>query len=144
AAVYLLCRKLFGDGLMLVLCTALMTLNPQVMDFMVAARGYSLGLAGLAVAMYEIALLAGRGKLNPDDREARQRFAIASIALALAVVANFTNVVPATCLALCHAIVTLGGLANILKWRERAVREFAKYFILPGAAVGFCILWPYL
>jgi hypothetical protein len=33
--------------------TAMVALNPQVMDFMVAARGYSLGLAGLAVAMYE-------------------------------------------------------------------------------------------
>jgi len=41
------------------------------MDFMAAARGYSLGLAGLAVAMYAFARLAERGKFDPEDKEWR-------------------------------------------------------------------------
>jgi len=143
-AVFMLCRRLFGDGLLLVLSTAMLALNPQVMDFMAAARGYSLGLAGLAVAMYAFARLAERGKFDPEDKEWRWGCAVASIALALAVTANFTNIVPAVCLAVAFSVVALGGLAAFFQLRDRAVREFAKYFILPGTAVGFCILWPYL
>src|SRR5260221_14104938 len=33
-ATYLLCRRLFGDGLLLVLSVAMLALNPEVMDFM--------------------------------------------------------------------------------------------------------------
>ena len=143
-AVCLLCRKLFGDGLRLVLSTAMMTLNPQVMDFMVAARGYSLGLAGLAVAMYAFARLAGRGKFDAADQQWRWGSATASVALALSVTANFTNVVPAICMALCFTLEALGGVAVVLRFHDRAVRDFAKYFIFPGTSVGFCILWPFL
>ncbi len=143
-AVYFLCRKLFGDGLVMVLSTAMLALNPQVMDFMAAARGYSLGLAGLAVAMYAFARLADRGKFDPGDKEWRWGCAAASISLALAVAANFTNIVPAACLALSFAVVALGGLAAVFQFQDRALRDFAKYFIFPGVAVGFCVLWPFL
>ena len=143
-AVYLLCRKLFGDGLLLVFSTAMLALNPQVLDFMAAARGYSLGLAGLAVAMYAFARLAERGKFNPDDAEWRWGCMVASAALAMAVAANFTNIVPATCLALSFTFVALGGPAAVFQFRNRIVREFAKYFLFPGVASGAFVLWPYL
>ena len=143
-AVYLLCRKLFSDGLVMVFSTAMLALNPQVMDFLAAARGYSLGLAGLAVAMYAFARLADRGKFDPEDKEWRWGCAAASVALALSVAANFTNIVPAACLALSFAVGALGGLAAVFRFRDRALRDFAKYFILPGVSVGFCVLWPFL
>jgi 4-amino-4-deoxy-L-arabinose transferase-like glycosyltransferase len=143
-AVYFLCRRLFGDGLTMVLSVTMMALNPQVMDFLAAARGYSLGLAGLAVAMYAFARLTDRGKFDPGDKEWRWGCAAASISLALAVAANFTNIVPATCLALSFTAVALGGIATLFRFQERAIREYAKYFILPGLAAGFCILWPFL
>ena len=143
-AVYLLCRKLFGDGLVLLVSTALMVLNPQVMDFMAAARGYSLGLAGLVVAMYCFARLAGQGKFDREDKNWRWGSATASIALALAVAANFTNIVPATCMALCFTLAALGRPAGVLWFQDRKVRDFAMYFIFPGIVVGFCILWPFL
>jgi hypothetical protein len=143
-AVYLLCRKLFGDGLVLALSTAMMALNPQVMDFMAAARGYSLGLAGLAVGMYAFARLAGRGKFDPADRDWRWGCAAASIALALAVAASFTNIVPATCLGICFTLAALGGLRGVLRFRDRAARDFAMYFFFPGVAAGLSVLWPYL
>jgi uncharacterized membrane protein len=143
-AIYLLCRQLLGEGLLFLLAFAMLALNPQVLDFMAAARGYSLGLAGLATAMYVLARLADRGEFNVQEREWRWGCTIASVSLALSVAANFTNVVPATCLALSFGVVVLGGASAVLHFRDRRLRDFAKYFLLPGAATGFCILWPYL
>jgi uncharacterized membrane protein len=143
-ALYFLCRKLFGTGLLLVLAVAMLCLNPLVMDFLAAARGYSLGLAGLAVAMYAIARVVGRGKFDAADKEWRWGCTTASIALALSVAANFTNIVPATCLAIAFSVVALGGVEPALQLRDRALRHFSKYFIFPGAAVGLGVLWPFL
>jgi uncharacterized membrane protein len=143
-AVYLLCRQLFGEGLVFLLTVAMLAWNPQVRDFMAAARGYSLGLAGLAVAMFVMARLAGRGEFDAKEKEWRWGCAIASISLALAVAANLTNVVPAACLTLTFGLVELGGPAGLLRLRDPRVRGFAKYFLFPGAATGFCLLWPYL
>ena len=143
-AAYFLCRRLFGEGLVFILSVAMLVLNPQVMDFMAAARGYSLGLAGIAVAMYFFAILVDQGEFDDQQREWRWGCAIASISLALSVAANFTNVVPAACLALTFSVAALGGPAALLHFGDRRFREFAKHFLFPGAATGFCILWPYL
>ena len=143
-AVYLLCRQLFGEGLVFLLTVAMLALNPLVRDFMAAARGYSLGLAGLVVAMFAMARLASRGEFDAKDKQWRWGCAIASIALALAVAANLTNIVPTACLTLACALVTLGGPGSLFQFGDERVRGFAKYFLAPGAATGFCILWPYL
>jgi hypothetical protein len=143
-AAFLLSRKLFGDGIVMVLCVAMLALNPQVMDFMAAARGYSLGLAGLGVAMYAIASLSERGKFDPEDNAWRRGLALASVCLALSVTANLTYIVPATSFVIVFTLVALGGPTALLKFRDRPVREFAKYFYFPGLAAGFCILWPFL
>jgi uncharacterized membrane protein len=58
---YLLCRKLFGEGALFLLSVALLCLNPLLMDFMAAARGYGLGAAFLAASMYFLARLVDRG-----------------------------------------------------------------------------------
>jgi hypothetical protein len=94
--------------------------------------------------MYTFARLADRGKFDPGDKEWRWGCAAASIFLAFSVAANFTNIVPAACLALSFTIVAMGGLGAVFQFQDRALRDFASYFILPGAAVGFCILWPFL
>jgi hypothetical protein len=143
-AVYLLCRRLFGDGILLLLSVAMLSLNPQILDFMLAARGYILGFAFLFAAMYVLTGLADRGPFQPDDRQWRQGCAIASVFLAFSVAANFTNVVPVVSLALAFAAVALGGIPALLKFGDRTVRVFAQYFALPGIAVGFSILWPFL
>jgi len=143
-AIYLLCRRLFGHGIMLFISVALLSFNPQILDFMPAARGYILGLAGLAAAMYFMARLAKRGEFNPADKEWKWGCALASISLALSVAANFTNVVSAACLVLTFSVVALGGLRPLLKITASKLRQFAASFLAPGAAVAFCILWPYL
>jgi len=143
-AAYLLCRRLFGEGVLLFLSVAMLCLNPQILDFMAAARGYILGLAGLAAAMYAMAQVVERGEFNPEDSAWRNGCVIASIALALSVVANFTNAVPVACLALTFSLEAMGGFRELFRWRERKLQCFAVYFLLPGAATGFCLLWPYL
>jgi len=143
-AVYLLCRRLFGEGLLFVLAAAMLALNPSIRDFMAAARGYSLGLAGLVVAMYWFARLAERGQFDGGDGEWRRGCMIASISLALSVAANFTNVVPAVCLTIAFVSAALGGMLAMVRVRDPRLRAFAKYFVFPGAATGFCLLWPYL
>jgi hypothetical protein len=142
-ATYLLCRRLFGEGILLFLSVAMLCMNPQILDFMPAARGYLLGLGGLAVAMYAMTRVLERGEFNPDDRGWRWGCVAASLAIAMLVLATPTNVVPAACLVLTFSAVALGGFRALLKADKRRLVEFAKYFLAPGASVGFCILWPY-
>ena len=142
-ATYLLCRRLFGQGVLFFLSVAMLSLNPQILDFMPAARGYILGLASLAAAMYLMARLAERGEFNPADPEWKWGCSLASISLALSVAASFTNVVPAACLVLTFSAVALGGLRPLLKFADSRLQQFVRYFLAPGAVVGFCILWPF-
>jgi hypothetical protein len=143
-AGYLLCRRLFGEGLLLFLSVALLALNPQIVDFMAGARGYILGLACLMVAMYAMVRAAERGKFQPEDPVWRWGSGIASASLALAVAATYTNVIPVLSLTLCFSAVALGGFQALFRWADRRTQAFGKCFLLPGVATGFCILWPYL
>jgi hypothetical protein len=143
-AIYLLCAFLFGDGLMLPFSVALLSMNPQILEFLPAARGYSLGLACVAAAMYLFARLVDRGEFQPDDSSWRWGCAAASVLLALSVAANFTNIVPAACLTLSFSIVALGGVSKFKLPADRRLREFSGYMILPGTFVGLAVLWPFL
>jgi len=143
-AAYLLSRKLFGDGVLMLLSVSLLTLNPQILDFMVAARGYILGLACLCGAMYFIARLTDRGHFDCENSEWKWGCSLASLLLGLSVVAVLTNVIPAVSLALTFTAAALGGLTRLRRLGDRTVRVFAGYFFVPGASVSFCLLWPYL
>src|SRR5229473_4198889 len=140
-ASYLLCRRLFGQGVLLLLSVAMLSWNPQILDFMPAARGYILGLAGLVAAMYFMARLAERGEFDAADAEWKWGCSLASVTLALSVAGNFTNVVPAACLGLMFSATAMGGLRPLLKIADQRLRQFAKYFFVPGAIAGFSILW---
>lgn len=143
-AAYLLCRKLFGKGILLFFSVALLCLNPQILEFMPAARGYILGLAGLMMAMYAMAVLVELGEFDPQNRRWKWGCRLGSVALALSVSANVTNVVPAACLVLTFSAVAMGGFQRLLKFSDRKLQSLGKYLLAPGAAVGFCILWPYV
>jgi 4-amino-4-deoxy-L-arabinose transferase-like glycosyltransferase len=143
-ATFFLCRTLFCDGAGLLFSVTMLSLNPLIMDYMAAARGYGLGLAGLSVAMYILARLVERGKFDREDKEWRWGCGIASVSLALSVAAHLTNIVPAVCLAIVFSLVAMGGFSAPYKIGKSEVRSFAQYFILPGTAVAFCILWPFL
>jgi hypothetical protein len=141
---YLLCRKLFGDGILLLISMAMLCLNPLLMDFMAAARGYSLGLAFLAAAMYVMARLVDRVTFNPDDPERQRDCAIASILLALSVAASLTNLFPAASLAFSFLAIAFRWPLNFTWFDARALRTLAQFFIVPGVLVGLFILWPFL
>lgn len=144
AIAYLLSRRLFGDGLLCVISTGLLALNPLVMDFASAARGYDLGLAFLLGAMYAFAGCIARGRFDPADSEWRKGCAAASVLLALAFAANLTNVIPALSLTLAFAI---GVMPSRLLRRDPAgssLRKFVQWTIFPGAAAGLFLMWPFL
>jgi 4-amino-4-deoxy-L-arabinose transferase-like glycosyltransferase len=143
-ATYFLCAKLFGDGLLLPLSVALLCLNPQILDFLPAARGYSLGLACLAATLYILAKLVERGEFDPDDKGWRWGCAMASVLLALSLAASLTNIVPAACLTLAFAIVALGGRSAFKEPGNRRLRIFSCYLLVPGVFAGLGILWPFL
>lgn len=142
--IYFLGRRLFGTGLLFLFFVTMLSLNPQIMDFMLAARGYILGFAFLSVAMYVLAALAERGPFQPADVSWRRGCSIASVFLALAVTASFTNIVPVLSLALTFSAIALGGFSALLKFHNPPIGFFARSFILPGSAVGAAILWPFL
>lgn len=143
-AVYLLCRRLFGQGPLLFLSVALLSLNPQVLDFMAAARGYILGLAAIAAAMNLMGWLADQGEFRPKDSTWTWGCAAASIFLALSVAANLTNFVPAVCLGLAFSAVGMGNAISVFKIADQRLRQFALCFVLPGVVTFLCLLWPYL
>jgi hypothetical protein len=141
---YLLSKKLFGKGIMLPLSVALLGLNPLLMDFMAAARGYSLGMAFLAAAMYFLARLTDRETFPLEEATWHRDCAVASVFLALSVAASLTNLIPAVSLAVSFAAIALRGRLNFSELRDRSVRIFAQYIIFPGLSVGVIILWPFL
>jgi uncharacterized membrane protein len=87
-AVYRIALVAFGDGLPLLLAAALLSLNPFVLDFMVAARGYGLALALL---MWALALLLEQFQAPAI---APKKLAWTGAALALSVTANLIFALP--------------------------------------------------
>ena len=92
-ACYRLTRTAFGDSFTMLLALVLATMNPLVLDFMVAARGYGLALA---LWMWAVAVLLDaftRRSYKPSQ------MAGAGVALGLSVMANLVFVLPAAALA---------------------------------------------
>jgi hypothetical protein len=143
-AAYSLCRKLFGEGILFLLSLALICLNPQMLDFMVVARGYILGIACLSVAMYIMARMTDQGSFNPQDKKWCVESSVASVFLALSVVSNLTYVVPAAALALSFSAVALRGHLSLAQFRSEVFRAFARCFVVPGVSVGLFLLWPFM
>jgi hypothetical protein len=94
AMAYRLSRSAFGTGWRAMGATALLVLNPFVLDFMVAARGYGMALAFL---FWAIAVLFDyfHGATKPP----RGELAKAGLALSLSVMSNLVFAFPAAALA---------------------------------------------
>ncbi len=95
AAVYRIGVRVLRTAAAALLAAALMTLNPFVLDFMVAARGYGMALGLLTWAIAELAASA------PGPAA----MARAGVSLGLAVAANLTFAVPAFVVAVVAAAV---------------------------------------
>jgi hypothetical protein len=128
ATAYRLCLLIFGTGPLFALAVLLLTANPLVLDFFVAARGY-----GLALACFFYALLQMREVRGTPAR----RLALAGTALALSVAANLTFLVPAFVLGVLFAwsSVRTATPAPQKKRTAGAGPVSLKYFVWPAAAV---------
>jgi Dolichyl-phosphate-mannose-protein mannosyltransferase len=94
-----LCGLMFGEGGFLLLGCSLLALNPILLDFLVAARGYGLAVAALFWALYQTVLWIG---------ENRGVWKVAGGCL-IAVAANLTMLAPVFVLALVIGTLSLRG-----------------------------------
>ena len=141
---YFLCRRLFGVGIVLPIICSLLVTNPLVLDFLIAARGYGLGLAFLMLTAVIFVDLSTADSLRSHPNQWRWRCTVASMCLGLSVAANLSYLLPTISLAVVFAAVTVDN------WRFSHEPYFTKlahlicWLVLPGAAVALFILWPYL
>ncbi len=119
--VYRIAFLAFGGGPLVPLAVLLMTANPLVLDFLVAARGY-----GLALALFFYALLKMTEYLA---HRSRRDLYLAGTALALAPAANLTLLAPG---------LVLAALFGYLIWRapqpSAPAKRAKKQAPVPAAA----------
>ncbi len=118
AAVYRLSLWLFGSSWRLLLAVAALSLNPYILDFLSAARGYGLAMACLLWALYETL----RAVSSPPAHLPR-----AALWLSFGVASNLTFLFPS--LALVTVTLTASPLAR------RAALRYLAAFLLPAAAL---------
>ena len=130
-AVFLLCRLLFGRGRVFSLAVAALVLNPLVLDFLSAARGYGVALALFMVAFYQVAVILVGYSSHGTPRH--RRWAVVSLALAGSVSSNLAFVFPAVGLgltALMLAALDTYGSGRGSVWR------FGRTTVLPLCGPG--------
>jgi len=130
SAVYRLCRFLFGESWLFLLSTAVLSLNPFLLDFLSAARGYGLALGFCLWGMEGLI----RYLSAPADRRPLRR---AAFSLALSVASNLTFLFPNAALALVFLALLLAE--NRIAWRRQAAAAI-QHFCIPGLATASLIL----
>ena len=130
---FLLCRAVFGEGLLFVAVLGAIALNPFVLDFLSVARGYGLALALLLVALHQIFRAVGS-----HAGAARRRWRTAGVALGFSAAANLAFAFPATALGLTAVLIALlmgssteGDKAAV----ARQVGDFSGAALLSTAAI---------
>jgi hypothetical protein len=106
--VFQLCGLVFGDGWLFLLGCAALTLNPILLDFLVAARGYGLAMAGLFWALFQmLAWYEDRSRTRVSEVQLRHRLWKAALGCAVAVAANLTLLMPVSVLAAAFSVLIL-------------------------------------
>ncbi len=134
AGVYRLARYLFKPHWLFLPAAAALTLNPFVLDFLSAARGYGLGLALLLWAIY--LLTRCLNELEPT----LWRVHAAAICLALAAAANLSLVVPGAALAGAFCFLAVWKWPPALGRLGWLAREFAGLGMLLALGILACPL----
>jgi hypothetical protein len=132
ASVWAVCRRLFGAGALFLAGVALLSLNPLVLDFLSAARGY-----GMALAFWMWALVFLLDCLEGSAPPEPAKLYLAGVALGLSVSSNLAFLFPAASTAAAFAALWLCG--RRYPWRTRWT-SLADRFVVPGVAVAFVIL----
>jgi hypothetical protein len=107
-----LCGLVFGEGWWFLLGCAVLTLNPILLDLLVAARGYGLAMAGLFWALFQMVAwfqesgFDGRSH-QIGERQLRKRLWKAALGCSIAVTANMTLLFPAAVLAVAFCVLVM-------------------------------------
>lgn len=132
-SAFRLSRFLFGSGWLAVLSVASLSLNPFILDYLSAARGYGLGLGFLLWALYHL--------LRYFDDSHQPSLYKAGLGLGLSVSSVLIYLYPAIALlALVAAILVADGA---LSSRDEAKRRFwiaVDQFAGPAVLTAFLIL----
>jgi hypothetical protein len=109
--VFRLCGLVLGEGWLFLLGCAVLTLNPILLDFLVAARGYGLAMAGLFWALYQM-LAWFHDRSNGafpkiDDAQIRRRLGKAALGCSIAVATNLTFIIPVFIVAAAFCVLIL-------------------------------------
>ncbi len=123
AASYQITLASFRRKWMQPIALAVMTLNPLILDFLVAARGYGLALGLSWWALY----LAWRDLDSPS----RWGLWLAGVCAGLAVTANLVFVIP---------LASMGLLLLPLYFRRRRFWEFIDAYAGPASVICFVFL----
>jgi hypothetical protein len=108
-SAFYLCRELIHDSFRRMVFLSTMCLNPLVLDFLIAARGYSLALGFLLVAVAVLTSILLRFPDIDFSRPYYLRLSAASIALGLAVSSNFAFASPAAVLGISFLVILYAG-----------------------------------
>jgi hypothetical protein len=98
---------LFGDGWLFLLGCAALTLNPFLLDFLVAARGYGLAMAGLFWGLYQMLAWVDANWRGIGKVQRKRRLWKAAAGVCIAVAANLAFLMPAIVLAGAFCVLLL-------------------------------------
>lgn len=121
--VFRLCALVLGDGWLFLTGCAALTLNPLLLDFFVAARGYGLATAGLFWALYEMLSWFHDRSNGVADPILRKRLWKAALGCSVAVATNLTFLMPVFILAAAFCVLIV-----------RSTEQAAPAIIKPSAA----------
>ena len=127
---YRFCLWLFGAGLRFFLAVALLCLNPFVLDFLIAARGYGLALAFLFLAFWKLARFCAG-----DGTSGGPLLLGSGLSLSASIASNLTMLFPALALALLTAFLVIfqrrGGMLALQRYLAAVFVPAFLLMILP-------------
>ena len=132
--VFALSRFVFGLSGVSLLAIAALSLNPFILDFLSAARGYGLALTCFIVGLHQLTQ-------SLDRMEFDRRWLIASLALGLSACANLTFLFPALAVVCMAVVIDVGrrrhhGIFNLRAY----VRGAALWLASPGVLVFIALM----
>jgi hypothetical protein len=110
--VFRLCALVLGDGWLFLVGCAALTLNPLLLDFLVAARGYGLATAGLFWALYQMLAWFQDGWSGVPESMLRKRLWKAALGCSIAVATNLTFLMPVFIVAAAFCVLILRTVEN--------------------------------
>ena len=108
--LFRLCELVLGEGWLFLLGCASVALNPILLDFLVAARGYGLAIASLFWALYEMLAWWEAQSQGADAIVLRKRLWKAALGCSIAVAANLTLLMPVVILAAAFCFLILRAI----------------------------------